>query len=108
MTKEKYLPVKQKPNQRHKTMKDYNRKREKLVTYEEYDMGLKTFEEYQIDVEQLFEAKAAFNAAVKMCEEFYESEKSGQKENPEDWRETLENLSESVEIIGEENNDSEV
>lgn len=33
---------------------------------------IKTFEEYQVDSGQLFEAKAAFNAAVEMCREHYE------------------------------------
>ena len=37
-------------------------------------MSIKTFEEFQVDHEQLFEAKAAFNAAVKMCKAHYEEE----------------------------------
>ena len=36
---------------------------------------IKTFEEYQVDKGQLFESKAAFNAAVEMCKAHYEEEK---------------------------------
>lgn len=34
---------------------------------------IKSFEDYQVENEQLFETKAAFNAAVRMCKEHYEA-----------------------------------
>lgn len=76
MTKKQYETVKQRPNQFHSHKKDYNRQQEKSVNYDEYQenpkMSIKTFEEYQIDHNQLFEARAAFEAAVEMCIAHYE------------------------------------
>lgn len=46
-------------------------------------MMIKSFEEYQIDHGQLFESKAAFNAAVAMCKAHYET---GWGENAEEWK----------------------
>ena len=76
MTKQKYKPVQQKPNMRHKSKTDYNRKLEKSVNYDEFEenyMSLKSFEDYQVDHGQLFEARAAFEAAVAMCKVHYDT-----------------------------------
>jgi len=37
--------------------------------------NIKTFAEYQVEIRQLFDAEAAFNAAIEMCKEHYETAK---------------------------------
>ena len=101
MTKQKYKPVQQKPNMRHKSKTDYNRKLEKSVNYDEFEenyMSLKSFEDYQVDHGQLFEARAAFEAAVAMCKEHYRSPKKPVAK----FIAELEPIKEVVEIIEEE------
>lgn len=82
--KNKYKPVQQRANQKHKDANDYNRKVAKSIPYDEYgdeDMDeLLSFQEYQIQKEQLFDAESAFNAAVKMCEEYYNAPEEEQIE----------------------------